>query len=157
MCTKIETEPILNGQCCNLTFTADFETCSCNYSCAVVKCQFVHRNPMGFSRVFPLTHFLILWRNLVLTRTRSAYRAYYQFYTLHLGHLVLFFSVLLSPCFYFLQLNELFRKSDVQKDFKSVRVRNLAPSNSIIAFVEAHFNPGKVTPKFVLYSKRSLR
>ncbi|XP_028848509.1 agrin isoform X3 [Denticeps clupeoides] len=38
-------------------------------------------------------------------------------------------------------LSELFRKSDVQKDFKSVRVRNLAPSNSILAFVEAHFNP----------------
>ncbi|XP_067228326.1 agrin isoform X1 [Chanodichthys erythropterus] len=38
-------------------------------------------------------------------------------------------------------LNELFRKSDVQKDFESVRVKNLAPSNSIIAFVEAHFDP----------------
>lgn len=43
------------------------------------------------------------------------------------------------------QLNELFRKSDVQKDFQSVRVKNLAPSNSIIAFVEAHFDPGNVT------------
>ncbi|XP_067096927.1 LOW QUALITY PROTEIN: agrin-like [Osmerus mordax] len=38
-------------------------------------------------------------------------------------------------------LNELFRKSDVQKDFMSVRVHSLAPSNSILAFVEAHFNP----------------
>ncbi|XP_029994258.1 agrin isoform X3 [Sphaeramia orbicularis] len=38
-------------------------------------------------------------------------------------------------------LNELFRKSDVRKDFMSVRVRNLAPSNSILAFVEAHFKP----------------
>ncbi|XP_035243973.1 agrin-like isoform X3 [Anguilla anguilla] len=38
-------------------------------------------------------------------------------------------------------LNELFRKSHVQKDFKSVRVRSLAPSNSILAFVEAHFDP----------------
>ncbi|XP_051947304.1 agrin-like isoform X2 [Xyrauchen texanus] len=38
-------------------------------------------------------------------------------------------------------LNELFRKSDVQKDFQSVRVKNLAPSNSIIALVEAHFDP----------------
>ncbi|XP_057175887.1 agrin isoform X3 [Triplophysa rosa] len=38
-------------------------------------------------------------------------------------------------------LNELFRKSDVQKDFQSVRVKNLAPSNSIIAFVEAYFGP----------------
>uniref|UniRef100_A0A7N6B1A6 Agrin n=1 Tax=Anabas testudineus TaxID=64144 RepID=A0A7N6B1A6_ANATE len=38
-------------------------------------------------------------------------------------------------------LNELFRKSQVHKDFMSVRVRNLAPSNSILAFVEAHFKP----------------
>ncbi|RXN26873.1 agrin-like isoform X1 [Labeo rohita] len=38
-------------------------------------------------------------------------------------------------------MNELLRKSDVQKDFKSVRVKNLAPSNSIIAFIEAHFDP----------------
>ncbi|XP_031649944.1 agrin isoform X3 [Oncorhynchus kisutch] len=37
-------------------------------------------------------------------------------------------------------LNELFRKSEVQKDFMSVRVRSLAPSNSILAFVEAHFD-----------------
>lgn len=29
-------------------------------------------------------------------------------------------------------------------------MKNLAPSNSIIAFVEAHFDPGKVTPKVVL-------
>uniref|UniRef100_A0AAQ4NYE8 Agrin n=1 Tax=Gasterosteus aculeatus aculeatus TaxID=481459 RepID=A0AAQ4NYE8_GASAC len=40
-------------------------------------------------------------------------------------------------------LNELFRKSAAHKDFMSVRVRNLAPSNSILAFVEAHFNPGE--------------
>ncbi|XP_073794694.1 agrin isoform X36 [Danio rerio] len=38
-------------------------------------------------------------------------------------------------------MNELFRKSDVQKDFQSVRVRNLSPSNSIIAHFEAHFDP----------------
>ncbi|XP_053542529.1 agrin isoform X2 [Ictalurus punctatus] len=38
-------------------------------------------------------------------------------------------------------LNELFRKSDVRKDFQSVRVKNLAPSNSIMAIVEAHFDP----------------
>ncbi|XP_059189505.1 agrin isoform X6 [Centropristis striata] len=37
--------------------------------------------------------------------------------------------------------NELFRKSDVRRDFLSVRVRNLAPSKSILAFVEAHFKP----------------
>uniref|UniRef100_A0AAR2L4X6 Agrin n=1 Tax=Pygocentrus nattereri TaxID=42514 RepID=A0AAR2L4X6_PYGNA len=44
-------------------------------------------------------------------------------------------------------LNELFRKSDVHKDFQSVRVKNLAPSNSIMAIIEAHFDPGKITPK----------
>ncbi|XP_047662867.1 agrin isoform X7 [Tachysurus fulvidraco] len=38
-------------------------------------------------------------------------------------------------------LNELFRKSEVQKDFQSVRVKNLAPSNSIMAVIEAHFDP----------------
>ncbi|XP_052338523.1 agrin-like isoform X4 [Oncorhynchus keta] len=38
-------------------------------------------------------------------------------------------------------LNELFCKSEVQKDFMSVQVRSLAPSNSILAFIEAHFNP----------------
>ncbi|XP_058499960.1 agrin isoform X3 [Solea solea] len=38
-------------------------------------------------------------------------------------------------------LNELFRKSEVHKDFMTVRVRNLAPSRSILAFVEAHFRP----------------
>uniref|UniRef100_A0A8C2X311 Agrin n=1 Tax=Cyclopterus lumpus TaxID=8103 RepID=A0A8C2X311_CYCLU len=38
-------------------------------------------------------------------------------------------------------LNELFRKSDAHKDFLSVRVPNLAPSNSILAFVEANFKP----------------
>ncbi|XP_041860203.1 agrin isoform X2 [Melanotaenia boesemani] len=38
-------------------------------------------------------------------------------------------------------LNELFRKSQVHKDFMSVRVRNLAPSNSILAVVDAHFRP----------------
>ncbi|KAG9353148.1 hypothetical protein JZ751_017724 [Albula glossodonta] len=47
-------------------------------------------------------------------------------------------------------LNELFQKSDVQKDFESVRVRNLAPSKSILAFIEAHFNPDtRYTPEMV--------
>uniref|UniRef100_H3CZX9 Agrin n=1 Tax=Tetraodon nigroviridis TaxID=99883 RepID=H3CZX9_TETNG len=38
-------------------------------------------------------------------------------------------------------VNDLFRKSEVRKDFMSVRVSNLAPSNSLLAFVEAHFKP----------------
>ncbi|XP_030588612.1 agrin isoform X2 [Archocentrus centrarchus] len=38
-------------------------------------------------------------------------------------------------------LNELFRKSEVHKDFMSVRVHDLRPSNSILAFFDAHFKP----------------
>ncbi|XP_023187509.1 agrin isoform X3 [Xiphophorus maculatus] len=38
-------------------------------------------------------------------------------------------------------LNEMFRKSQVHKDFMGVRVRQLAPSGSIMALVEAHFRP----------------
>nr|XP_023651627.1 agrin-like isoform X4 [Paramormyrops kingsleyae] len=37
-------------------------------------------------------------------------------------------------------LNELFHKSDVKTDFKSVQVQNIAPSGSIMALVEAHFD-----------------
>lgn len=52
------------------------------------------------------------------------------------------FPSLISPSQFSHQLNDFFRKSEVRKDFMSVRVRNLAPSNSILAFVEAHFRPG---------------
>ncbi|KAM4572007.1 agrin isoform 3-T3 [Fundulus diaphanus] len=38
-------------------------------------------------------------------------------------------------------LNEMFRQSQVHDDFMGVRVRQLAPSGSILAFVEAHFRP----------------
>ncbi|XP_017266760.1 agrin isoform X2 [Kryptolebias marmoratus] len=38
-------------------------------------------------------------------------------------------------------LNELFKKSQVHRDFMGVRVRNLKPSRSILAVVEAHFRP----------------
>ncbi|XP_047229553.1 agrin isoform X5 [Girardinichthys multiradiatus] len=38
-------------------------------------------------------------------------------------------------------LNAMFRKSQVHKDFMGVRVSHLAPSGSILAFVEAHFKP----------------
>ncbi|KAM4563524.1 agrin isoform 4-T4 [Odontesthes bonariensis] len=38
-------------------------------------------------------------------------------------------------------LSDLFRKSQVHKDFLSIRVRNLAPSNSILAIVESYFRP----------------
>lgn len=65
-------------------------------------------------------------------------------------------SALSSFSLFLPQLNELFRKSEVHKDFMSVRVRNLEPSNSIVALVEAHFKPGERSLKGASDLKKKL-
>lgn len=55
-----EAEQIWTGDVSNMTFTAAFKMCSCNYFCAAFKCQFVHLDPVQVFYYFPVTRFLIL-------------------------------------------------------------------------------------------------
>lgn len=126
-----EAELIWTGDVSHMTFAAASKMCSCNYFCAAFKCQFVHLDRVQFCRISQW-HSFSCWKRYVLTIIKKKKSR----------HLLLTAKasfILTSP-----QLNELFRKSDVQKDFQSVRVKNLAPSNSIMAIIEAHFDPGNV-------------
>jgi len=103
------------------------------------KCRFVHPDPLALYSTNQFEQRFLSSLEIVYSFGEWKHRAYYQPH-LSSGVSVLSLLPLLSSL---LQLSDLFRKSQVHRDFMSVRVRNLAPSNSILAIVDTYFRPGK--------------